>query len=215
MRSFTAAALGTGLLLVATAAFAGVSEEEIARLGGPELTPVGAERAGNEAGTIPEWTGGVTEPPAGWKPGQKRIDLFADDKILFTTDASNVDRHTDKLTPGQIELIKSYEGYKMDVYPTRRSCAYPPEDYENAKQNARVARVDDQCLLRDGLRAPVFPIPKTGCEVIQNGKLSVFNGIIGYERYEASLVPTKGGSFVPIRRLKPFRPPLGKGNANR
>jgi len=204
MRSFTAAALGTGLLLAATAAFAGLSEEEIARLGGPELTPVGAERAGNAAGTIPEWTGGVTEPPAGWQPGQKRIDLFADDKILFTIDASNVGRHASKLTPGQIELIKSYEGYTMDVYPTRRSCAYPPEDNENAKQNARVARVDDQCLLRAGIRAPVFPIPKTGCEVIQNGKLSVFNGIIAYERYEASLVPTKSGSFVPIRRRQSF-----------
>ena len=79
-------------MLAATTASAGASEEEIARLGGPELTPVGAERAGNADGTIPEWTGGVTTPPAGWEPGQKRIDLFADDKILFTIDASNVDQ---------------------------------------------------------------------------------------------------------------------------
>ncbi len=39
MRSFTAAALGTGLLLAATTALAGPSEEEIARLGGPEPRP--------------------------------------------------------------------------------------------------------------------------------------------------------------------------------
>jgi hypothetical protein len=204
MRSFTAAVLGAGLALATTAASAASTEQEIARLGGPELTPVGAERAGNADGTIPEWTGGVTEPPAGWKPGAKRVDLFADDKVLFSIDAGNVDRYADKLSPGQIELVKSYEGYTMDVYPTRRSCAYPQGDYENAKVNARVAKVDDQCFLRAGLRSPVFPIPKTGCEVIQNGKLSTFNGLIGYDRYEATLVPTKGGSFVPIRRRQKF-----------
>ena len=32
------------------------------------LTPVGAERAGNAAGTIPAWTGGVTAPPPGYVP---------------------------------------------------------------------------------------------------------------------------------------------------
>jgi hypothetical protein len=196
----TVTALVTALALAATAASARPSEEEIARLGGPELTPVGAERAGNAEGTIPEWTGGITQPPAGWEPGMKRIDPLADDPILFTIDASNVAQYEDKLTPGQIALIKSYEGYKMDVYPTRRSCAYPEEDYEWAKRNARVAEVDDQCFLLSGMRSPVFPLPENGCQVIQNGKLSVYNGLVGFDRMEATLIPTKGGSFVPIRR---------------
>ena len=130
------------LALGATAALAAPSEEEIARLDGPELTPVGAERAGNADGTIPEWRGGITEPPPGWKPGMKRPDAFGDDPILFSIDASNVGEHADRLTLGQIELIKSYEGYRMDVYPTRRSCAYPERYYENAKRKARVARGD-------------------------------------------------------------------------
>lgn len=189
---------------VATSAHAGATEEEIARLGGPELTPVGAERAGNAEGTIPEWKGGVTEPPPGWKPGEKRVDLFAEDRVLFSIDASNVDRYADDLSPGQIELIRSYDGYRMDVYPSRRSCAYPESDYENAKRNARVARVDEDCFLQAGLRSPMFPLPETGCEVIQNGKLSVFNGLVGYDRYEATLVPTRSGSFVPIRRQQKF-----------
>jgi hypothetical protein len=192
--------LAAVLVAAATRAIAVPSGEEIARLGGPELTPMGAERAGNADGTIPEWTGGVTQPPPGWQPGQKRIDTFADDQVLFSIDASNVDRYADKLTPGQIALIKTYDGYRMDVYPTRRSCAYPEEVYERNKRNARVARVDDECFLRAGIGPPVFPIPEDGCEVIQNAKLSVFNGVIGYERSEATLVPTKGGSFVPSRR---------------
>jgi len=47
MRSFVTAALALGLSLMATAVLAGSTEEEIARLGGPELTPIGAQRAGN------------------------------------------------------------------------------------------------------------------------------------------------------------------------
>ena len=201
MRSFVAAALALGLLLATSAALARPSDEEIARLGGPDLTPVGAERAGNADGTIPEWTGGVTKPPEGWEPGQKRVDLFADDKILFTIDASNVDQYADKLSPGQINLIKSYDGYKMNVYPTRRSCAYPQDHYDIAKSNARVASVDEsECLLTNGIAHPLFPIPQTGCEAIQNGRLSTFNAIRGFDRVEAQLIPTRGGSFEPGRR---------------
>ncbi len=200
MARWTATALAVALVLAATPAFAAPTEEEIARLGGPELTPVGAERAGNAEGTIPEWTGGVTEPPPGWAPGMKRPDLFADDPILFTIDASNVDQYADKLTPGQIALIKSYDGYVMNVYPTRRSCAYPEEDYEYVKRNARQARVDDECFLLSGMRNPLFPLPKTGCEAIQNVRVSSFNGLTGYDRIEATLIPTKSGSFVPVRR---------------
>jgi hypothetical protein len=192
--------IAAALALIATTAFARPSDEEIARLGGPELTPVGAERAGNAEGTIPEWTGGVTEPPPGWKPGMKRPDVFADDPILFSIDASNVDQYADKLTPGQIALIKSYDGYRMDVYPTRRSCAYPEEDYENIKRNARTASVNEQCFLTGGMWTVLFPFPENGCQAIQNGRVSQFNALTGYDRIEATLIPTKSGSFVPIRR---------------
>jgi len=200
MHSSTALLLGAALCLTGASAHAAPSEEDIARLGGPELTPVGAERAGNADGSIPAWKGGVTSAPAGWKPGQPRIDLFAKDEPLFRIDKSNVGRHKDKLSPGQIALIETYDGYSMDVYPSRRSCAYPEEDYAYAKKNARLAKVDESCFLEGGVRSPVFPLPENGCQVIQNGKLSVFNGLIAYDRMEATLVPTRGGSFVPIRR---------------
>ena len=52
----------------------GVSAEEAAKLKS-ELTPLGAERAGNKDGSIPAWDGGVVKPPAGWKPGQPRTDI--------------------------------------------------------------------------------------------------------------------------------------------
>jgi hypothetical protein len=200
MAKWAVVTLGAGLALAAVAALAAPTEEKIARLGGPELTPVGAERAGNAEGTIPEWTGGVTEPPAAWQPGMKRLDLFRNDPILFTIDASNVDQYADKLTPGQIALVKSYDGYYMNVYPTRRSCAYPEADYENMKRNARQASVDDQCFVTGGTWTVLFPLPENGCQAIQNGRVSAFGAVTGYDRMEATLIPTKGGSFVPLRR---------------
>ena len=45
---------------------------QAARLG-QDLTPLGAERAGNAAGTIPAWTGGV-QAPAGYEPGMHHPD---------------------------------------------------------------------------------------------------------------------------------------------
>ncbi len=54
--------------MLANAAMAKVSAEDAKKLGisGTPLTPLGAERAGNAAGTIPAWTGGITQPPSGF-----------------------------------------------------------------------------------------------------------------------------------------------------
>ena len=72
-------AAGTGMVQAA------VSAEEAAKLG-RELTPVGAEKAGNAAGTIPAWDGGITRPPAGFRVGTFHIDPFAKRMLLAGTD---------------------------------------------------------------------------------------------------------------------------------
>jgi len=59
--------LALATILCAATARAGVTPEEAAALG-TTLTPVGAEMAGNAAGTIPAFTGGLA-PPASYKPG--------------------------------------------------------------------------------------------------------------------------------------------------
>ena len=46
------------LSLLASGVLAAVSEQEAAKLG-TSLTPLGGEMAGNAAGTIPAWTGGM------------------------------------------------------------------------------------------------------------------------------------------------------------
>ena len=56
---------------------------------GADLTPLGAEAKGNADGSIPAWTGGITTPPAGYKPGQHHPDPFAADQPLFTITGAN------------------------------------------------------------------------------------------------------------------------------
>ena len=121
---------------LAGGALAAVSEQEAAKLG-KELTPVGAERAANKDGSIPEWKGGVAKGKL--KLGDARSDPFAADKPLFSIDASNVDKYKDKLSAGQIELLKTRKGYRMDVYPTQRSCGYPDSVNEQTRKNASFA----------------------------------------------------------------------------
>ena len=86
-------------LALPLAASAGVSAEEAARLKN-ELTPLGAEKAGNKEGTIPAWTGGHTTPIAGDKPGGRRGDPFKDEKPLYTISAKNLDPYADQLIDG-------------------------------------------------------------------------------------------------------------------
>ena len=50
------------LAVVSASALAAVSPEEASHLG-KDLTPIGAEKAGNKDGTIPEWTGVTTGYP--------------------------------------------------------------------------------------------------------------------------------------------------------
>lgn len=73
-------ALAVLLISFAVSATAAVNEQEAAQLG-KDLTPVGAERAGNKDGTIPKWEGGL--PKGKHKLGDPRVDPFAADKPLF------------------------------------------------------------------------------------------------------------------------------------
>ena len=54
-----------------------------------DLTPLGAEKAGNKDGSIPAWTGGYTTPIPGDKPGGRRGDPFKDEKPLYAITAAN------------------------------------------------------------------------------------------------------------------------------
>jgi hypothetical protein len=62
--------------------YAAVTNEEAARLKS-DLTPLGAEKAGNKDGSIPAWDGGYREVWPGYRSGQPRPDPFAADKPVL------------------------------------------------------------------------------------------------------------------------------------
>ena len=114
----------TVFLAAAGGAFAGVTLQEASELKS-RLTPVGAERAGNAAGTIPAWTGGSVTPPPGYRTGALRPDLFAGDKVLFSITARNFRDYADQLPEGAKSLFERDPAYRMDIYPSHRSAAAP------------------------------------------------------------------------------------------
>ncbi len=183
LRMIAAALTGALSLSTAGTAWAKITAEEAAALGltGTPLTPVGAERAGNADGSIPEWTGGILQPPGNFKPGGPWVDPFPDDKPLFTITAQNYAQYQDKLTPGQVAMFKQYpDSFRMHVYPTRRSASFSDWVYEATARQALHAELcpgwDTEgyvCLQNhvDGGGFP-FPIPKNAFEVGWNHYLA-------------------------------------------
>ncbi len=168
-----------GCSLMSGAALAGTSAADIERLG-KDLTPTGAIRAGNADNSIPEWKGGLTTPPAGWKPEQGYIDPFANEKPLFTITGANADQYKDKLSPGLTALLKKYPNFTMPVYPTHRTVALPKAATDLIRAEApKIEMKDGHIIGRVNSNVP-FPVPKTGEEAIQNHILRYTGG--GYDR---------------------------------
>jgi len=195
-----AVALSSGALalaLAAGAAWAKATPEEIARLGA-DLTPLGAEKAANKDGSIPAWDGGITKPPAGYSAGMHHPDPFAGDAVLFTISAANKDQYKDKLSPGHQAMLSTYDTFKMNVYPTRRSASAPQRIYDMTKKIAATAELVGG---GDGVTGAVngipFPLPKSGIEVIWNHLLR-FRGDRA-ARFIAQAAPTRGGSYTLVK----------------
>lgn len=139
-----------------------------------ELTPLGAERAGNADGSIPAWDGGLTAIPSNvdWSPATKELrpDPYADDQIQFTITAQNMAQYSDKLSEGQKVLLKKYpETYKLNIFPSRRNAAAPQWIYDNTYHNAINAQLTEDKLGATGAYGGIpFPMPTEGAEVIIN-----------------------------------------------
>ena len=116
-----------------------ITAEQAALLGGDQYTPTGAERAGNADGTIPPWTGGITQPPAGFdKDKDNYINPFADEEPLFIIDSKNYKQYAEKLTLGHQALFERYpDSYYMKVFPSHRTHALPQWVYDATKVQAQ------------------------------------------------------------------------------
>ncbi|MBK7687828.1 MAG: DUF1329 domain-containing protein [Elusimicrobia bacterium] len=204
MISTLLAALMTATLYVP--AGAAVSAQEAEKLG-TELTPLGADPKPNADGMIPAWTGGLPKKAV---QGNRYEDPYAEDRPLFTITAATVEKHKDRLTPGQQELFKKYPGYKMHVYPTRRSAGAPDHVYAAAKQNALKAMLAEagNGVIHAAFTAP-FPIPKSGVEVLWNHSLHYRGENVVRQTDETPV--TAGGNFSVVKIIESFYLTFSKG----
>jgi hypothetical protein len=197
--------LRLGILAVtgaATIASAAVTAQQAARLG-VDLTPMGAEQAGNAAGTIPAWTGGIRSPAEagapGFKPGGHHPDPYASDKPLYRIDASNMSRYAANLTAGSKALLTAYKGsYFINVYPSHRSAAFPQRIYDATKANATTGKLTGGGTGVTGAIIGVpFPIPSEGVEVIWNHILR-FRAEIA-ERFIGQAAVSRTGDYTMVK----------------
>ncbi len=158
---------------------------------------MGAERAGNSAGTIPAWDGGISKIPDGFshQRGSHYLDPFASDRVMFTITAANVDTYKDNLSPGQHALFKQYPAYKMNVYQTRRTAAYPQKHYDQTRTCAARASLAADGNGVSGCTGGIpFPLPKNGSEAIWNRLLRYWGDT--FEMHFVHLAPNRSGEFT-------------------
>lgn len=179
-------------LLASAAGLAAVSEADASRLG-KDLTPLGAQAAGNADGSIPAWNGGITTPPAGYKVGDHHPDPFPNDQPLYTVSAANAAQYEGKLTPGQLAVMRAHPSYKLIVYPTRRSASNPQRVYDATRRNATTAElISGGNGIRNAIVGLPFPIPSNGLEVVWNF-LTRYRGIAALRKIDQAAVERGGG----------------------
>ncbi|MDG9924295.1 MULTISPECIES: DUF1329 domain-containing protein [unclassified Pseudomonas] len=195
--------LHTGALalsLLATGVMAKVSPDEAAKLG-TSLTPIGAEKAGNADGSIPEWTGGLPTNAAAVDAKGFLADPFANEQPLLTITAANAEQYQDKLSAGQLAMFKRYpETYKIPVYPSHRSAALPDAIYAAIKTSALNTEGIDGGNGLSGFadsRYYAFPLPKNGVEVVWNHSTRYRGGNV--KRYMTRVQPQANGAFTMVQ----------------
>ena len=191
--------------MLANAAIAKVDADQARNLGvtGTTLTPLGAERAGNADGSIPAWTGGITQPPASYKVGMHHPDPFAADKPVFTITAKNYKDYGDKLSVGQRAMFEKYPDWRMVVYPTRRSASNPARTYEMTMKNALTGELvgdgDGVTNVAEGIPFPILDkdAKRAGMEAMWNHKLK-YKGVSA-RRWADQAPVTASGKYVMVR----------------
>jgi hypothetical protein len=200
MKRTIAIAVMSSVALLATVAQAKVSEEEAKRLE-TELTPIGAERAGNAEGTIPPWTGSMTAAPEHLNyggDGSPLPDPYGDEKPLFSITSANMDQYSEQLTVGLKALFKLRpDTLRLDVYPSHRDGGYPQVIIDRARWNAtRTELGNNGEAVVNWTGGPAFPIPKTGHEVMWNGRTGGIPNPTQYGGFEDVSVFASGSRTV-------------------
>ncbi len=183
--------------VLAGSSFAAVSPEQAAKLG-KELTPMGAEMAGNADGSIPAWNPKGSPVPSSYKSGSgDYIDPYPDEKPIYTVDANNWQQYKEILTVGSQAMFEKYgaDGWAMEVYPTHRDSIRPDWYYANTLKNATGAKlVADGQKIEGNYPGVPFPIPQSGLEAIWNHMIRY--GVDVSQTYDVYYVDSSGNPIL-------------------
>jgi len=190
------------LCMSAASVSAKVSPEEAAQLG-QTLTPVGAEMEGNSSGTIPSWTGGLTEIPPGFEPGKADLAPYKEDNVLYTIDKNNMEEYRANLSEGQMAMMTTYETFALPIYPTRRSANYTDATIGMINKNAINTELQPGGNgLKNFIGLYPFPIPKNGTEVLWNHIQRNKGG--SWSRKYNHVTPTTSGSYTAVTMAEDY-----------
>ena len=231
---------GVAALLIAVPQVqAAVSAEEAARLSAG-LTPLGGEKAGNADGSIPAWTGGMTEMLPGDYIGDIPKSIFADEKPLYQVTAQNMSQYQALLSDGVQAMLQKYpDSFRLDVYPTHRTMAAPQSVYDNTLANATRCKLIEGGYSVEGCAGGIpFPIPQEGVEVMWNFLMRVeapsieytFKNIVGnadgshtlatrndisfqYPQYYKDATPENWSGEYSMFRFNTLEPPFKAGES--
>jgi hypothetical protein len=161
---------------------------------GAALTYSGAIQAANADGSIPAYTGGLLQPPAGFNPARGYIDPFSTEKPLFTVTAANRGEYSSLLSEGLSALLERERAFSMPVYRSHRTAAIPAKAVADVQAERGKIKLDGSALIGRVRSTVPFPEPKTGEEAMLNFLLRYGGG--GFER-EYSWFPVRadGGTY--------------------
>lgn len=197
------------LVLLATAPWlASAADPEQAGRLDAELTPFGAQRAGNADGSIPAWQGGLTQAPACYGGlGARYCNPFAEDRPETLVTADRADAFEAWLSPGQRALLAQFPASQvMPVYATRRSYTNPAPVLQAIRRNAMRAQLQANGeVLADAEQGVPFPIPENGVEVIWNHKARYRPAGLRVQDHQFVVAPT-GDFSQTVSRIDTLQP---------
>lgn len=168
-----------------------------------DLTPVGAERAGNRDGSIPPWQADQLSDEA----HLEWMNHIAAEAPLFHINKDNLQQHRDQLSVGMQALIERYpDTFSIPVYTTHRTARQPDWTYENTARNLRDARLAASGNeMEQAWPGIPFPIPRSPQEIMWNHqlrwkgvflKLHLFESTV-YENMARSTLETMIETYTP------------------
>jgi len=156
---------------------------------GKELTPIGAERAGNKDGSVPAWSADELSDSEHLQ-WMQRISV---EQPLYEINAGNMDQYKNLLAPGLQQMLQRYsDSFVVPVYKSYRTAREPKWVDDFTRRNLTDARISESGdeLLAAWPGTP-FPIPKTPYEVMWNHQTRWTGVHIKLHLFENTIYPSR------------------------